>query len=143
MKKHCILFFVLLSYGVWAQANTEKDEKDINAVLKAQRIAWSKDNIEGFMEAYWKSDALKLYNKNGIIEGWDNILDHYNKFYPDKDYTGTLSYKINDISAINEGAYYVLAEYHIKRDAGNLDGYFMLVFEKIDGEWKIIAHTTT
>ncbi|MBU3820946.1 DUF4440 domain-containing protein [Flavobacteriaceae bacterium XHP0103] len=143
MKKFLILFFVMPFCFISAQTNPEKDQKEINAVLKAQRIAWSKNNIDDYMEGYWKSDSLKLYSKNGIIQGWYNVSAHYKKFYPDKDYTGVLSYRINDISQIEEGAYYVLAEYHVKRDAGNLDGYFMLIFKRIGDEWKIIANTTT
>lgn len=143
MKQFFLFLFVLSCVSINAQTSTEKDHKEINDVLKAQRIAWSKNNIDEYMEAYWKSDSLKLYSKNGIIQGWYNVFDHYKKFYPDKDYTGTLSYRINDISAISENTYYVLAEYHVKRDAGNLDGYFMLIFKKIGDEWKIIANTTT
>jgi len=129
--------------GTIIAQNTEKqDKKEILAVLKAQRLAWSDDNLVEFMEAYWKSDSLKIYGKNGITQGWFNTLDKYRKGYPNKDHTGILSYKINDISRISEDAYYVLGEYHIKRNAGNADGFFMLVFKRINGVWKIIADTS-
>ena len=116
MKKLLLVFFILSFYNSYAQT-VEKDKKEIQAVLKAQRIAWSKDDIEGFMEGYWKSDSLKFYGPNGIIHGWDNTLERYRRSYPDKDHTGILSYKINDISKISDGNYYVLGEYHLKRNA--------------------------
>lgn len=133
---------LLLAQVSFSQSSEEQDVKEIKAVLKAQRLAWSKDNIEEFMEGYWKSDSLKFYGSNGVTSGWDNTLERYKKAYPSEDHTGTLSFKINAVTKIAEDAYYVLGEYHLKRNVGNADGVFMLVFKKIDGEWKIIVDTS-
>lgn len=142
MKKLILLLCFVSAFNGFSQ-NEEKDKKEIQKVLKAQRIAWSKNNIEEYMEGYWKSDSLKFYGANGITYGWDGTLERYQKAYPTKDHTGTLSFKINDISKISSEAYYVLGEYHLKREVGNADGIFMLVFKKINGEWKIIADTSS
>lgn len=141
MKKFLLLFFILSFYNGIAQTE-EKDKKDILAVLKDQRIAWSKNNLDGYMEGFWKNDSLKFYGPNGITRGWDNLFEKYRKNYPDKDHTGILSYKINDISKISDDNYYVLGEYHIKRNAGNIDGFFMLLFRKIENDWKIVVDTS-
>lgn len=142
MKKLILLLCLISSFNSFSQT-TEEDEKDaIMAVLKAQRIAWSNNNIEEFMEGYWKSDSLKFYGSNGVTYGWENTLERYQKSYPTEDHTGKLSFKINDITKISEGAYYVLGEYHLKREVGNADGIFMLVFKQINGAWKIIADTS-
>lgn len=142
MKKLILLLCFVSAFNGFSQ-NEEKDKKDIQKVLKAQRIAWSKNNIEEFMEGYWKSDSLKFYGTNGITYGWDGTLERYQKAYPTKDHTGTLSFKINNISKISSEAYYVLGEYHLKREVGNADGIFMIIFKKISGEWKIIADTSS
>ncbi|CAH8285228.1 uncharacterized protein DUF4440 [Mariniflexile fucanivorans] len=142
MTKLFLLLFVLCTFNTFSQT-TEKDDKDaIMAVLKAQRIAWSKNNIEEYMEGYWKSDSLKFYGPHGLTSGWENTLIRYEKAYPTEDHTGKLSYKINVITKISDDAYYVLGEYHIKREVGNADGIFMLVFKRINGQWKIIADTS-
>lgn len=142
MKK--IVFLLCFISTFYSHSQTEdKDKKAIHKVLKKQRLAWSNNDIEKFMAGYWKNDALVFYGTNGITRGWNNTLKNYLKAYPSEDHTGILSYKINDISKISDGAYYVLGEYHIKRDLGNADGIFMLVFKKINGEWKIIADTST
>lgn len=142
MRKIIIIICFITAFSSYSQ-NEEKDKKEIHKVLKKQRIAWSKNNIEEFMDGYWKSDSLKFYGANGVTYGWDATLERYQKAYPTKDHTGTLSFRINDISKINTGAYYVLGEYHLKREVGNADGIFMLVFKNIDGEWKIIADTSS
>ncbi|WP_248722049.1 DUF4440 domain-containing protein [Seonamhaeicola sp. ML3] len=145
MKKILLLFLLCtVSFNIAiAQNDDEKNIKDIQAVLKSQRIAWSKDNIEKYMEGYWKSDSLVFYGSNGIVQGWDNTLERYKKAYPTKEHTGKLNFRINAVTKIAEDAYYVLGEYHIKREVGNADGNFMLVFKKIKGEWKIIADMST
>jgi hypothetical protein len=143
MKKLIVLLCLVCFCNSYAQSNEEEDVKAINKVLKKQRLAWSNNNLEEFMEGYWKSDSLKFYGTNGITYGWDNTLDRYQKAYPTKDHTGKLSFRINDITKICEGSYYVLGEYHIKREVGNADGIFMIIFKKINGEWKIIADTST
>lgn len=143
MKKIIILFCFLAFSITNAQINKDSEIKAINKVLKKQRIAWSNNNIEEFMEGYWKSDSLAFYGNKGVIYGWENTLDHYLTYYPTAAYTGKLSFKINAVNNIAPDSYYVLGEYHIKREVGNADGIFMLVFKKINGAWKIIADTST
>ena len=144
MKKYLLIICTLiLSQTGFTQTTEQEDKEAILAVLKAQRLAWSDHNIEEFMEGYWKSDSLKFYGSNGVTYGWDNTLDRYKQAYPTPDHTGILSFKINAISKITDEAYYVLGEYHLKRTVGNATGIFMIIFKRIDGEWKIIADTSS
>jgi hypothetical protein len=144
MKKYILIACTIIMSQVSFAQTTEQEDKDaIQAVLKAQRLAWSDNNIEEFMEGYWKSDSLKFYGSNGVTYGWENTLERYKQAYPTADHTGTLSFKINDISKITDNAYYVMGEYHLKRNVGNATGIFMIIFKRIDGEWKIIADTSS
>ena len=143
MKKLVVLLCMVCFFNSYSQTNEEADVKAINKVLKKQRIAWSNNNLEAFMGGYWKNDSLKFYGSNGITYGWENTLKRYQNAYPTKDHTGKLSFRINDVTKISEGAYYVLGEYHLKREVGNADGIFMIILKKINGEWKIIADTSS
>ena len=144
MKKYILVICTLiLSQASFSQTTEQEDKEAILAVLKAQRLAWSDNNMEAFMEGYWKSDSLKFYGRNGVTYGWDNTLERYKQAYPTPDHTGILSFKINDISKITDDAYYVMGEYHLKRAVGNATGIFMIIFKRIDGEWKIIADTSS
>jgi len=144
MKKYILVFCTLiLSQTGFTQTTEQEDKEAIMAVLKAQRLAWSDNNMEEFMEGYWKSDSLKFYGRNGVTYGWENTLERYKQAYPTPDHTGILSFKITDISKITDEAYYVMGEYHLKRTVGNATGIFMIIFKRIDGEWKIIADTSS
>lgn len=142
MKK-IILLIVLFSFSSsYSQNNEQQDKEEILRILDSQAAAWSNYNIEKFMEGYWKNDSLKFYGANGITYGWKNTLDNYKKRYPTRDHTGILTFKINDISKINEDAYYVMGSYYLKRVIGDANGIFMIIFKKINGKWKIIADTS-
>ena len=143
MKKIILLLFLVSFFYSNAQTTEQDDIEAIKTVLKKQRLAWSNDNIEEFMEGYWNNDSLKFYGNNGITYGWENTLERYKKAYPSEDHTGILSFKINAVTKIADDAYYVLGEYHLKRNVGNADGIFMLIFKKIEGEWKIIVDTSS
>lgn len=143
MKKTILLLCILAFLNGFSQTTEKEDKEAILNVMKIQEKAWSNNDIEGFMEGYWKSDSLKFYGKSGLTYGWEKTLANYKKGYPTKEHTGTLSFKINALTKINDGAYYAMGEYHLTRKAGNADGIFMIIFKKIDGEWKIIADTSS
>ena len=117
----------------------ETDKAEILDVLNTQEITWNNHDLEGFMQGYWKNDSLKFYGSRGLTYGWENTLNNYKKGYPTKAESGTLNFVINDISKIEGDNYWVMGEYHLNRKVGNADGVFIIIFKKINGEWKIIA----
>ncbi|WP_317046072.1 YybH family protein [Aquimarina sediminis] len=144
MKYLFILWLVigLTSCNQKVNSDEKSDKQQIISILKAQEQSWSNHDLEGFMEGYWKSDSLKFYGSKGLTYGWNNTLTNYKKRYPTKAHTGKLSFVINDISRIDNESYFVMGEYHLKRSAGNANGVFMIIFKKINGNWKIIADTS-
>ncbi len=131
-----LCFFITLS----SIAQTEFEDKTaIKSVMKLQEKAWSQNDLEGFMKGYWKSDSLKFYGSSGLTYGWEKTLANYKKGYPTKDHSGTLTFKINDISKIEDNSYWVMGEYFLSRKVGDANGIFLIIFRKINGEWKIVA----
>lgn len=121
------------------QTSIETDKTQILQVLKTQENAWNQRDFEGFMQGYLQSDSLKFYGRNGLTKGWQNTLTNYKKSYPTAAESGTLRFKINDISPIENSSYWVMGEFFLERAVGNANGIFMLIFKKIDGHWKIVA----
>ena len=149
MKKIFLLLCLVISTSCISQVSalvsevtstTEKEDKTaILAVMKLQEKAWSAHDLEGFMQGYWKNDSLKFYGGGGITKGWQQTLDNYKKGYPTKEHSGTLNFIINDISKIDEGSYWVMGEYYLKRSVGDANGVFIIIFKEIEGVWKIVA----
>jgi hypothetical protein len=46
---------------------------------------------------------------------------------------------VEAISKISKDSYSVMGAYHLKREVGDANGVFLIIFKKIAGEWKIIA----
>ncbi len=141
MKNICLLLGLLLLTSFNTITDND-DELAIRKVMADQQLAWNNYDLEGFMQGYWESDDLKFYGSGGVTYGWNNTLERYKKGYPSKEHTGTLNFVLKEISKINKTSYYVLGEYHLERSVGNADGIFMIIFKKIDGQWKIIADTS-
>ncbi len=114
-------------------------EAAIRLVMAEQEVAWNTHDLEGFMQGYWKSETLKFYGSSGLTQGWNQTLANYKKGYPSKAESGTLKFEIKDISKIEGDNYWVMGAYHLKRDIGDANGPFLIIFKKINGEWKIIA----
>lgn len=133
------LIFIFLIFSCQTENTQVQDKLDILSVMKMQEKAWSNNDLEGFMQGYWKNDSLKFYGSNGLTFGWNKTLANYKKRYPTKDHSGTLSFTIDDISKIENESYFVMGQYHLKRNVGDANGVFMIIFKKIDGKWKIVA----
>ncbi len=135
-----IIFLCLITVKVISAQN--EDENAIKAIMAEQEEAWSNNHLEGFMEGYWQSDSLTYYSGGRVTQGWQTTLDNYKKGYPTKKDTGTLTFKIDAITEITEDAYYVMGQYFLTLEAGDRNGTFMIIFKRINGEWKIVADSS-
>jgi hypothetical protein len=70
------------------------------------------------------------------------MLKSYRERYPTKAYTGSLRFDLKDITRISEDAYWVMGEYHLAREVGDASGVFMVIFKRINSQWKIVADTS-
>ena len=147
MKVIFITCLVLLSSCEFSSNSSndssfDNDRTEILKVMDQQEKAWNNSDLEGFMQGYWKSDDLKFYGSNGVTKGWEQTLRNYINRYPSKDQTGELKFTIEAVSNIEKDIYYVMGQYHLKRNVGDAHGTFMIIFKKIEGEWKIIADSS-
>ncbi|QPH41711.1 YybH family protein [Pedobacter endophyticus] len=137
MKKYLIIAFILVSISTFAQA--AKDRQAILNVLEKQREDWNKGDIEAFMQSYVKSDSLLFVGKTGPTYGWQNTLNNYKRSYNGKAGMGVLTFGIKKIDFLNKDVAFVLGSWHLKREKDEPQGYFTLIFKKLNGEWKIVV----
>jgi len=135
-----LVFFCLTIVSTISAQN--EDETAIKAILMQQQEAWSNNDLKGFMDGYWQSDSLTYYSGGRVTQGWQTTLDNYKKGYPTQKDTGTLNFKIDAITKITKDAYYVMGQYFLTLEAGDRNGTFMIIFKRINGEWKIVADSS-
>lgn len=136
MKK---IFFSPLLFVVFIGFGQSNDEMNIRKILDEQIRSWNEGNMEGFMKGYWKSDSLMFIGKSGINRGWQRTLENYKKSYPDTVAMGKLSFDIVLVKRLSGKYFYVVGKWMLHRTAGDLSGYYNLLFKKINKQWFIIA----
>ena len=136
--KPLLIALLLLLWCVTIHAQS-KDEAAIAKVLDNQSRAWNRGNLEEFMVGYWKNDSLMFIGSRGITYGWNNTLANYKKSYPDTAAMGKLNFTLLKIKQLSNEYYQVIGNWHLQRSVGDLSGHFTLLFQKINGEWVIVA----
>lgn len=119
------------------------EEDRILAVLATQQEAWNAGDIDGFMQGYWQSPELRFASGGTVTKGWQETRDRYHANYADRSIMGELSFNELYVTLLAEDAAIVHGAWALQRTADRPSGLFTLVFEEIDGAWKIVSDTTT
>jgi ketosteroid isomerase-like protein len=116
---------------------------EIRAVLTEQQSAWNHGDIPAFLEGYWNSPELTFAGSDGIVRGYDGLLDRYRKTYSDKARMGELEFSGLEIHPLGADSALVLGHWHLKRTVGDAGGVFSLVFHRFPVGWRIIHDHTS
>ena len=116
---------------------------EISAVLTEQQGAWNRGDIPAFLQGYWNSPELTFAGSEGIVRGYDGLLERYRKTYPDKARMGELEFSSLEIHPLGTDSALVLGHWHLKRTSGDAGGVFSLVFHRFPVGWRIIHDHTS
>jgi len=119
------------------------DETAIRKLLSDQVKAWNQGNLDQFMKGYWSDDSLLFIGHGGITYGYANTLIHYKQTYSDTLKMGKLFFTLLKMSKLSNEYYFVIGKWFLKRKAGDIGGYYTLLFRKINGHWLIITDHTS
>jgi beta-aspartyl-peptidase (threonine type) len=116
------------------------DKLAIGQVLHAQRDAWNRQDLEGFMAGYWKSPDLTFFSGGTENRGWQAALDHYRTTYASPGHEmGRLEFSGLRIELLGADGAFVRGQYHLAMSDGKTPhGVFTLIFRKFPGGWKIV-----
>lgn len=122
-----------------------RTELDVVKAVLAQEKSWNSGDLEGYVKGY-KDSPDTLFIGRQISRGYAQILEDYRRNYPTRAIMGALSFTEIEIHPLSDTFVVCLGKYHLdrpKRDGGNADGIFSLVFEKTDQGWKIVLDHTS
>jgi hypothetical protein len=126
------------------QGKTQSADAALRGLLAAQAADWNRGDIDAFMRGYWNSPETTFAGTSGISRGWQTVLDHYHKNYPDRAAMGHLDFGEIEITPLGNDAALILGRWHLNRDAGPVGGIFTLVARQFPEGWRIIHdHTST
>jgi uncharacterized protein (TIGR02246 family) len=122
-----------------------RQELDVVKVLLAQEAAWNKGDLTSFASGY-KDAPDTLFITHQLSRGYAGLLDEYKHDYPTRAAMGTLNFSELEVRPLGEDYAVCIGKYHLertKKEGGNAEGIFSLIFEKTDKGWKIIIDHTT
>lgn len=125
------------------RAASPDGDADIRALLVMQTDAWNRGDVDAFMQGYWKSDQTEFLGANGLVRGWEAVLDRYRKNYPDRKAMGHLTFSHLEIHSVCSDAAFVIGQYQLERESDKPAGIFTLNFRKFPEGWRIVADHTT
>ncbi len=126
------------------QEKAQSADVALRALLAAQSADWNRGDIDGFMNGYWHSPETTFAGSSGLSRGWQNLMVHYVKNYPDRATMGHLDFSEIEIRPLGDDAALILGRWHLNRDAGPAGGIFTLVARRFPEGWRIIHdHTST
>ncbi len=138
------LLSILFSCGKTTERSDpeSKVKSKLLQIMHIQEKAWSKGDINLFMQGYWQSDSLKFVGSHGINFGWKTTLKNYKESYPNTKTMGKLHFEIDYIEKLSSDTYYLIGRYTLIRENDKPSGYFNLIWRKINGKWKIVTDMT-
>ncbi len=140
-----LALMVLVVPSILFAQNATQEAQAIRAVLDKQVVDWNRGDMESFATGYKNSPDI-LFMGAKISRGYAQMVETYRKNYSSKEKMGTLGFSNLEVQPLDARFATVTGNFHLERTAaggGNADGYFLLVFEKTSGGWKIVRDATT
>jgi ketosteroid isomerase-like protein len=95
------------------------------------------------MAGYWKSDQTAFVGASGMTRGWQSVLEHYQKIYPNRQAMGQLTFSALEIHLVCSDAAFAIGQFQLERQTDQPAGIFTLNFRKFPEGWRIVADHTT
>lgn len=122
---------------------TKKDTDAIRAVLDAQRDAWNRGDIDGYMEGYARSNTTVFISGDSVTRGWQTVRDRYKKGYDSREKMGTLTFSDLEVSLLNSTTAIVIGHWQLQRTKDEPKGRFTLIFKRLKTGWRIVHDHTS
>jgi ketosteroid isomerase-like protein len=123
-----------------------QQELDVIKVLLKQEAAWNRGDLDTFAEGYKNSPDTLFISGNQIQRGYSSMTESYHRNYPTRETMGQLTFSELEVHPIGEKVAVCIGKFRLerpKKNGGNAEGLFSLIFEKTETGWKIVVDHTT
>src|SRR6185503_1004305 len=129
----CLAFPLVgaISGSLSAQTSTNaKTLAAIRVVIDAQRDAWNRGDIEGYMDGYDRSPDTVFVSGDSVTKGWQTVLERYKIAYDTREKMGQLTFSDLEIKLLTNDKAVVIGRWLLKRTSDEPHGRFTLIFKK-------------
>ena len=115
----------------------------VRAVLDAQRDAWNRGDIAGYMAGYSHSADITFLSGDSLTRGWQTVHDRYQKNYSSREKMGTLTFSDLETTVLSSNMVMVIGRWHLQRSNDQPHGRFTLIFRNSNQGWRILHDHTS
>lgn len=143
-----VLLLAIIPLSIAAQSS-KVNKRDagiiaaVRAVLDAQRDAWNRGDVEGYMDGYSRSADTVFVSGDNVTRGWQTVLDRYKKNYNSREKMGTLTFSDLEITPLGNDTTLVLGRWQLQRANDEPHGRFTLILRHTKQGWKIVHDHTS
>lgn len=110
----------------------------VRAVLDAQRDAWNRGDLAGYMDGYARAEDTVFVSGDTVTRGWQTVLDRYQKYYNSREKMGTLTFSDLEVTPLGNDTALVLCRWHLQRANDEPHGRSTLILRRTKQGWKIV-----
>ena len=125
---------------------SKSDAQQVYEVLHRMLDRWNAHDIEGHLEAYWKSPELLVVIDSEQFNGWQQLHDSYVNGYPDRSAMGFIEPGRIQVKLLKPDLALALTWWTINFPSSKqkVVGNTTMNLQKFDDGWKIVAsHSST
>jgi ketosteroid isomerase-like protein len=127
-----------------ARAFGPDDERAVRGVLDAQRDAWNRADLDGYMSGYARRDDLVFTSGGKIRRGWQETYAKYKaKYGGSPDTMGHLAFEILSVQALGADGAIVLGRWKLTDTPNAAGGVFSVALTRTPSGWRIVHDHTS
>ena len=113
-------------------------------MLAAQRDAWNRGDLDGYMAGYEHSGELVFTSGSKIRRGWQETYDKYRaKYGGDRATMGKLGFEILGVQALGADGAIVLGRWQLTETPAAGAGVFSVALRRMGAGWRIVHDHTS
>ena len=143
----------MMAQGGWqfdsltsSPAAPTSDSQQVYEVLLKMLDRWNAHDIDGHLEAYWKSPELLVVIDSEQFNGWQQLHDSYINGYPDRNSMGYINPARIQVKLLKPDLALALTWWTISfpNSKQKVVGNTTMNLQKFDDGWKVVAaHSST
>ena len=131
--------------GAMASPGVDQDRISIMHSMQRSAVAWSNNDLDGFMHSYEQSPQTIYVTGDKLVRGYEAIRAMYAARFKPAQPMGRLSLTMIEYRPLGRDFGIGLGRYQLARPGGGTPatGMFTLVFHRTLNGWKIVSDHTS
>ena len=124
---------------------SKPDDQQVHGILLKMLDRWNAHDIEGHLEAYWKSPELLVVVDSEQFNGWQQLHDSYINGYPGSTAMGFIQPKRIQVRLLKPDLALALTWWSVSFPGSKqkVMGNSTMNLQKFDDGWKVVASQTS